>query len=127
MKLISLTAVLIILGAVGVRIAGAAPFVTLAQLKLQLDSRQIKDKGKDSEATRAAVAYVLGAADAFEISGDLCFASNASGDDIVAAVATYLHDHVNDEPIEKCLRVGCEASWGVRAALKAKFPCIEVP
>ena len=124
MRLVSFITVFVI-GAVCVHIASAKPFVTLAQLKAQLDShsRQNADKQKDLEA----VAYVLGAADAFEISGDLCFSRNSSGDDIVAAVAAYLDDHVKDEEIARCLSVGCEASWGVRRALKAKFPCVEVP
>jgi hypothetical protein len=131
MRLGSLTAVLVMLGAVCARPAIGSAFVTLAQLKAQLNSysRQSNRTNKDTDA-RATEAYVLGAADAFQISGALCFTrfpEGVNGDDIVATVAAYLRDHAKDKPVAECLQVGCEASWGVRMALREKFRCVEVP
>ena len=129
MKFISaLTAVLF--GVVSTHTTSAAqPFLTLAQLKTQLDarSRSANTKGKGSEEAPTSIAYILGAADAFEIANALCFPSNTSGENIVAAVTAYLHDHAKDEQVAECLKVGCEASWGVLQALRPKFPCVNVP
>jgi hypothetical protein len=131
MRLGSLIAVLVVFGAVCAPTASGSPFVTLAQLKAQLDSysRQSNGTNIDTDA-RATEAYVLGAADAFQISGALCFTrfpGGVNGHDIVTTVAAYLRDHAKDTAVAECLRVGCEASWGVRMALKEKFRCVEVP
>ena len=110
--------------------AANATLVTMAQLNAQLDHLARAKDGKpdkDVAAADKAVAYILGAADAFEISGDLCIASSVGEDEIVTSVATYLHDHRNEGTIDECMRVGCEASWLVRKALQDKFRCVPIP